>query len=110
MDYDSLNYTYVFKSKVETQELKLRPVDDDIVEADETYKLTIVLVSSRNRVFIGENATTTITIYNNDGKRLCNNNNHNMHNNNNNSTTCSLFVVLCYPCLVILIMEENFKM
>ena len=76
MDYDSLNYTYVFKNKVERQELKLRPIDDDLVEADETYKLTIVIEAAQHRVHTGENATTTITIYNNDGKQLCNNKNH----------------------------------
>ena len=70
MDYDSLNYTYVFKNKVERQELKLRPVDDDIVEADETYKLTIDILSSFDRVCVGDNGTTTITIYNDDGKQL----------------------------------------
>ena len=72
MDYESLNYSYVIKNKVERQELKLRPVDDDVVEADEKYNLTIVIVDAHDRVLTGKNATTTITIYNDDGKQLCN--------------------------------------
>ena len=63
-----MNYTYMIKNHVERLELKLFPVDDDIVEADETYSLTIVLVDSHNRVVTGENKTTTITIYDDDGK------------------------------------------
>ena len=75
MDYDSLNYSYIIKDGVERLELKMRPVDDDVVEADETYNLTIVLVSAQRGLNTGENATTTITIYNDDGKQLYNDNN-----------------------------------
>ena len=83
MDYESLNYSYVIKNKVERQELKLRPVDDDVVEADEKYNLTIVIVDAHGRVLTGENATTTITIYNDDGKQLYNDN---ISNNNTEYT------------------------
>ena len=68
MDYNSLNYTYVIKDQVERLKVNLSIVDDDIVEADETYSLIIVLVDSHNRVVTGENKTTTITIYDDDGK------------------------------------------
>ena len=67
-----MNYTYIIKSHVERLELRLSPVDDNIVEADETYSLIIVIVDSHNRVVTGENKTTTITIYDDDGKQLCN--------------------------------------
>ena len=59
---------------MERLELRLSPIDDDIVEVDETYSLTIVLVLSHNRILTGENKTTTITIYNDDGKQMCDNN------------------------------------
>ena len=63
-----MNYTYTIKNHVERLELRLFPVDDNIVEADETYCLIIVIVASHNRVVTGENRTTTITIYDDDGK------------------------------------------
>ena len=70
MDYNSLNYTYVIKDQVERLKVNLSIVDDDIVEADETYNLAIVYMHeySGGRIIIGEINTTTITIYNDDSK------------------------------------------
>ena len=53
--------------------LPLRPIDDNIAEADEKYNLTIVIVDAHDRVVVGENKTTTMTIYNDDSKHLCTN-------------------------------------
>ena len=68
-DYVYQNYTYVFEScGEEAKKLIIRPLDDNLVEPDETYNLTIKLVSQNPYVKIGKNGTTTITIYNDDGK------------------------------------------
>ena len=71
MDYRSRNYTYIIRNQVERLQLPLFPVDDSIAEADETYNLTIMILSFHDRVMLGENKTTTITICNDDGKQLC---------------------------------------
>ena len=67
-----MNYIYTIEDPTTRIELCLRPVDDDIVEADETYNLTIVLLpSTHNRVITGKKMNTTkITIHNDDGKQL----------------------------------------
>ena len=66
-----MNYTFsILNGMIARQELILSPVDDDIVEADETYNLTIVLIAASDRINLGKNRTTTITIYNDDGKQL----------------------------------------
>ena len=66
-DYVYQNYTYLFKCGEEAKKLIIRPLDDNFVEPDETYNLTIELVSG-DYVKIGKNRTTTITIYNDDSK------------------------------------------
>ena len=67
-----MNYICTIEDPTTRIELSLRPVDDNIVEADETYNLTIVLLSStHNRVITSEKMKTTkITIHNDDGKQL----------------------------------------
>ena len=66
-----MDYTFsILNGTTTRQELRLSPIDDDIVEADETYNLTIVLVAANDRIHLGKNKTTTITIYNDDGKQL----------------------------------------
>ena len=66
-----MNYTFsILNGMIARQELILSPVDDDIVEADETYNLTIVLIAASDRINLGKNRTTTVTIYNDDGKQL----------------------------------------
>ena len=51
--------------------LIVRIIDDDIIELDETYNLSISIATSR-RVIVGENSTTTITIKNDDCKYVTN--------------------------------------
>ena len=52
---------------METEILDVYPVDDNIVEANEIYNLTIKVLSLIKRVIPGENETTTITLYDDDG-------------------------------------------
>ena len=72
-DYTRMNYTYnnVTKGK-KSIGLKLIGIDDNIVEADEVYYLTIVVLpTSHTRVTANEaKKTTKIIIYDNDGKQL----------------------------------------
>ena len=100
MDYRSRNYTYIIRNQVERLQLPLFPVDDNIAEADETYNLTIVIVSAHSRVCLGENKTTTITIYDDDGKQLCIYvaNNYNVYN-----STC----VLCFLMMPVIIKKYD---
>ena len=64
-----MNYTrQIDNDTMKTIPLLVRATDDDIAETDEIYNLTIVIVSAHNRVITGINATTTMTIYNDDSK------------------------------------------
>ena len=67
-----MNYIYTIEDPTTRIKLRLIPVDDNIVEADETYNLTIVLLpSTHNQVITSEKMKTTkITIHNDDGKQL----------------------------------------
>ena len=68
-DFDRMNYTrQIDNDTMKTISLPVRATDDDIAETDEIYNLTIVIVSAHNRVITGINATTTMTIYNDDSK------------------------------------------
>ena len=69
-DYTRMNYTYDITDGTERITLDLNPTDDNIVEADETYYLTIVVLpTSHLRVITNEaKETTKIIIYDNDGK------------------------------------------
>ena len=72
-DYTRMNYTYYnITDGTERIILDLNPIDDNIVEADETYNLTIVVLSSSNSWVIASETkkTTKIIIYDNDGKQL----------------------------------------
>ena len=68
VDFQKVNYTFEFEKGVTEQELDVFPIDDNVVEADEIYNLTIKFLSFHLRVVIGENKTTTITLYDDDGK------------------------------------------
>ena len=67
-----MNYKYNITKGTTRIDLDLTPTDDNIVEADETYYLTIVVLpSSFIRVIASETKKTTkIIIYDNDGKQL----------------------------------------
>lgn len=67
-DYDAVNYTFSFPNASTKQRVKLRPRDDNLVEGDEAYNLTIVFVSEHDRVILGRNRNATILIYDDDGK------------------------------------------
>ena len=73
-DYTRMSYTYYnITDGTERITLDLNPIDDNIVEADETYYLTILVLysSSHSRVIASETKKTTkIIIYDNDGKQL----------------------------------------
>ena len=68
VDYIHQNYTFTFYDGDKNKSLLLHPVDDNIVEPEEIYSLTIRLVYSNNHVKIGENGSTTVTILDNDGR------------------------------------------
>ena len=68
-DYVYQNYTFLFNDGDKTKSLMLHPVDDNIVEPDEIYNLTIRIVSPPHiYVIVGENGTTTVNISDDDGK------------------------------------------
>ena len=72
-DYTRMNYAYNNVTKgTERIDLDLIAIDDNIVEADEVYYLTIVVLpTSHPRVTANEaKKTTKIIIYNDDGKQL----------------------------------------
>ena len=74
-DYVFQNYSYSFKDGEKKKLLIIRTIDDNIVEPDETYILSINTPTKGfdpglpvSRVIVGENGTATITIVNDDGK------------------------------------------
>ena len=72
-DYTRINYTYDnITDGTTTIPLPLISIDDNIVEADETYYLVIeILPDTHIRVITNEaKSTTKITIINDDGKQL----------------------------------------
>ena len=68
VDYIYQNYTFTFYDGDKNKSLILYSVEDNIVEPDEIYNLTIRLVYSDSRVKIGENGSTTVTIFDDDGR------------------------------------------
>ena len=68
-DYHYQNYTFIFQEGETEKKLTINPIDDNFVEANETYTLVIV-DPPHSRVNVGENGTATITIYNDDGKEM----------------------------------------
>ena len=75
IDYVYQNYSFSFEDGEKYKSLKIRAIDDNIVEPDETYELIIDTITTgfssktpSSRVINGINATTTIAIENDDGK------------------------------------------
>ena len=75
IDYVYQNYSFSFEDGEKVKSLIIRTIDDNIVEPDETYELVIDTITTgfsaktpSSRVIKGENATTTITIVDDDGK------------------------------------------
>ena len=71
VDYVYQNYTVKFYEGEKSKKLFINLVDDNIVESDETYNLTINGASLRDRVIVGEFDTATIVIANDDSKYIC---------------------------------------
>ena len=69
-DYVYQNYTFSFNDGDRTRSLPLHSIDDNIVEPDETYSLTITLVSSSSCVKICENDTARVAILDEDGSYI----------------------------------------
>ena len=67
VDYYYQNYFFTFEDEESSKVLSIQAVDDNVVEPDEKYYLTIRVESLPNRVIIGEHGTITITIENDDG-------------------------------------------
>ena len=64
------SYFHSFEDNDTTYQLIISPIDDNIVEPDEYYNLTFRIVAKHGRVRSGENHTTTITIYDDDGEYM----------------------------------------
>ena len=74
-DFQKQNYSFkIIQDTIVTQKLlNVYPIDDNVVEINEIYNLTIELMdTTHDRVLTGENQTTTITLYDDDSKQLCN--------------------------------------
>ena len=70
-DYVYQNYTFSFEEGNKTKDLRIFPIDDNIVEYNETYTLVIHLqIGTHDRVLIGKKSTAKITIYDEDGKEI----------------------------------------
>ena len=61
------NSSFPFNTTADEYPVIIRPVDDNIVEPDENFTLTIILASKRDH-FMFINQMVTITIFNDDGK------------------------------------------
>ena len=68
-DYTYQNYSFTFNSTDEEYPVIIRPIDDNIVEPDEYFTLVVSLVGSPAHFMI-DNESATITIFDDDGKKL----------------------------------------
>ena len=66
-DYISGNFTILFEDEKHETKLLLSAIDDNLVEYDETYTLTIQIIG-HGRILAGNNKTANVTIYDDDGK------------------------------------------
>ena len=69
VDYSYQNHIY-FDQGEKTKSLIVSHVDDDKVEINEKYNLTIKPSLLHSRAIVGEYGTTTITIKDDDGKYI----------------------------------------
>ena len=69
-DYESGPYTVTIPAKATTAQFNVTINDDDILEGNETFNLTIMASSLPSRIDIGNPAQATVTIVDNDGKHL----------------------------------------
>ena len=69
VDYDSGPYTVIFPAGVTSVSFDVSIIDDNMVENNETFDLTIVS-SSSNKITLGSSVQATLTIFDNDCKHL----------------------------------------
>ena len=65
-DYNPGNFNILFEHEKNETKLLLSAIDDNLVEYDETYTLTIQ-INGHERI-VGNNETANVTIYDDDGK------------------------------------------
>lgn len=70
-DYEIVENTAIFQSGRTTTSFCIKIEYDTIVEDDETFRITAVAASPTAKYFIYCNATTTVTIMDDDSKSLC---------------------------------------
>ena len=68
VDYIYKNYSIRFYNGERHISLLVRHIDDNIVEMNEEYNLTIITESLHSRVTVGEYGTTSVVINDDDGK------------------------------------------
>ena len=69
-DYGSGPYNMTIPSGTTTAQFDVAINDDNILEGNENFNLTIMTSSLPSRVDIGNSAQATVTIVDNDGKHL----------------------------------------
>ena len=67
-DYDSGPYSVKFNAGMTEVTLNVSIVDDDILERNEKFNLTVNVSSLPNTVSVGDHGQATVTIMDNDGK------------------------------------------
>ena len=68
VDYNSGPYPVQFNGGVTNISFTVPVINDNILEADETFQLSINVLSLPNNVTVGGQGQTTVTILANDGK------------------------------------------
>ena len=67
-DYDSGSYSVKFDSGITEVTLNVSIIDDDILEGNEKFNLTVNVSSLPNKVIVSDPGQATVTIVDNDGK------------------------------------------
>ena len=70
IDYESGPYNVTIPSGTTTAQFDVAINDDDILEGNENFNLTIMTSSEPSRVSIGNPAQATVTIVDDDGKHI----------------------------------------
>ena len=101
VDYDSGPYTVIFPAGVINVSFDVPIIDDNMVENNETFDLTIVS-SSSNKVTLGSSVHATLTIFDNDCKHLAI---YSMH-----LYSCILFIMLFYTATVVSFSQTSYSL
>ena len=70
IDYGSGPYNVTIPAKATTAQFDVAINDDNVLEGNENFNLTIMRSSAPKRVSIGNPAQATVTIMDNDGKHI----------------------------------------